>query len=153
MRAIRTTTISILALGLLAGSAVGVAAQSTVVTGYIDGGCSAGSVDGQEVCTGEFVMDDQRLVGDYELVATQVGQEDGEGFSFARIRTEVGSLTNDEGAWSVQALLMGLESDDEFVNEVHIVLTGEDAYEGLTAYLGLGPEGMQGVILEDEPME
>ena len=168
MRGIKTTTISILALGLLAGSAVGVAAQSTVVSGSIFGGCEDAE-DGQvgAVCTGGFVFDDDRLTGDYESTDIEAYQEQGDGFFDARVIHSVGSLTNDDGVWSMTGIRSYWEIDDEFseeervieeahlVVEEHVVLTGEDGYEGLTAYLGYGgrDKGVRGVILEDASPE
>ena len=168
MRTVKATITSILALGLLAGSAVGVAAQGTVVSGSIFGGCEDAE-DGQvgTACSGGFVFDDDRLTGDYETTGTEAYGEDGDGFVDARVKTEVGSLTNDDGVWSLMSIASYWEIDDEFseeeriideahlVVEEHWVLTGEDGYEGLTAYLQYGGRnvGVRGVIIEDVPSE
>jgi hypothetical protein len=165
MRTVKATITSILALGLLAGSAVGVAAQSTVVSGSVFGGCE--DAEGGQVCTGGFVFDDDRLTGDYETTATEAYRASGDGFFEARVRTEVGSLTNDDGVWDLLSIAAYWEIDDEFteeeriideahlVVEEHWVLTGGDGYEGLTAYLQYGGrnEGVRGVIIEDAPPE
>ena len=181
MRDIRTATISILAIGLLAGSAVGVAAQSAIVTGSISSGDDCETTPaGAESCTGgRFEFDDPRLTGDYEHTHTVVFGG-GEGLEGAFIATEDFRLTNDEGAWSGQYVmgsffLEGDESDappegeidpvaqsvgpvggDELVSGGNNwVLTGEGAYEGLTAWVYTSPFGgkTQGLILEAEPME
>ncbi len=178
MRAVRTTIISILAIGLLAGSAVGVAAQSAIVTGSISSGDDCETTpEGAESCTGgRFEFDDPRLTGDYDYTHTVVFGPEG-----AFIATEDFRLTNDEGAWSGHYVmgsffLEGDESDappegeidpvahsvgpvggDELVSGGNNwVLTGEGADEGLTAWVYSPPiDGArtQGIILEAEPME
>ena len=170
MRAIKTTTISILAVGLLAGSTVGVAAESAVVTGSMASGddCEM-TPEGAEFCTGgRAEYSDPRLTGDLEQTLTEVFAEGGKGFDMAFIATEDFRLTNDGGSWTGQCPYA-----DFFPSEVpegyevaelpeeyqhvesgpHCFLTGEDGYEGLSAYLTSGPTGSWGVILEAEPME
>ena len=155
VRAIKTTTISILALGLLAGSAVGVAAQSAVVTGSIASGddCEM-TPEGAEFCTGgRFEFDDPRLTGDYEKTQTFVMAPDIDGAFRA---TEDFRVTNDEGAWSGRFVIGSFFQDDELVSgRNNWLLTGEGAYEGLTAWVYTSPYGgkTRGLILEAEPME
>ena len=171
MRAIKTTATSILALGLLAGSAVGVAAQSAVVTGSVAGGddCEM-TPEGAEFCSGgRFEFDDPRLTGDYESTQTLADAfEGGEGFEMGFIATEEFRVTNDEGAWSGQyhyadffpsEVPEGYRADTLPEEYQHVesgnnsVLFGEGAYEGLTAYLTDGPVGTWGIIVDPQSME
>ena len=79
MKTIRTTIIAIVALGLLAGTAVGVAAQNALVTG---GGESIDDC-GDDFSTGatcreRWQFDDPRLSGESESTLTSViGAEGG----------------------------------------------------------------------------
>ena len=64
VRAIRTTTISILALGLLAGSAIGVAAQADAVPATASAGCDEPLVEpGEYEGTNDFEEAEQGLLG------------------------------------------------------------------------------------------
>ena len=158
MRAIKTITISILTVGLLAGSAVGVAAQNAVVTetGGVGADDCETTPEGAEFCTGgRWEFDDPRLTGDEEKTSTMVigvGEVDG-----AIIATEDVRITNDDGAWSGQCVFGAFFLDDEEVSGGNnCVMTGEGAYAGLTAYLNGPPDGSRGYlgfILEAEPME
>ena len=156
VRAIKTTVISILAVSLLAGSAVGVAAQSAIVTGSIETAenCVV-TPEASESCTGgRFEFDDPRLTGDYETTITIVsGFESGiEG----DIATEELRVTNYEGAWSGQSVMGVFIQDGEPVSGgTNWVLTGEDAYEGLTAWVYMPFDdfmGTQGLIIDAEPV-
>ena len=65
-------------------------------------------------------------------------------------------IANDEGAWTGGGLLYALPANEEAVghDELTWVLTGEGAYDGLTAVLraDLGPDGsFAGVIVGAEP--
>ena len=168
MRAFKTATIFIVAIGLLAVSAVGVAAQNAVVSGTITSGedCVAApdGPDGAQYCTGgTFEFDDPRLTGDFDSTSTttEAFGASGEGFVDAFIATEDLSLTNDDGSWSGRFLYAFILLDDESLPEAeriveaggHWLLTGEGGYEGLTAYLDRGPEGVRGIILETEQAE
>jgi hypothetical protein len=155
--------IAILTGGLLTGSAVGVAAQSAVVNGTIDGGscdfAGEGAVHVGYCGQGRFEFDDPRLTGDLHGTAILVSAMGGEGFVDGSIVTEDIRLTNDGGSWSGQSLVAFFVSDDDslsepdrIVDEQHYVLTGEGGYEGLTAYLGYGgPVGVRGIILDSSP--
>ena len=155
MRSIRITIISMITVGLLAGSAVGVAAQNALVTGeFTDAGA-------------EF--SDPRLTGAVEVTSNNaILPSNGAGFTDGMIATEDIRLTNDEGSWSGQGIFAGfaptgvpagyaaseLPEQYQWVESGdHLVLIGEDGYEGLMAYLTSGPTGMWGIILEAEPME
>ena len=156
MRSIRITIISMITVGLLAGSAVGVAAQSAVVTGSISSGdeCQV-TPEGAESCTGgRFEFDDPRLTGDYDKTQTFVMAPDLGG---AVIATEDFRVTNDEGAWSGRYVFGSFFQDDELVSGGNNwLLTGEGAYDGLTAWVyEPAVEGgtTQGIIIQAEPME
>lgn len=163
MRTIDTTTISILAIGLLAGSTVGVAAQDEAaaaepitpvqVTGAIELGGSAdyGIVDvtwdderGVEERRGGYwddpiETDEPRLSGQLRSVLnmdTFGGPVLGGDGSVVTARTE---LVNDEGTWT--GTLRGYSyphSSAGFPQRDliwHIELTGTGTYEGLSALL------------------
>jgi hypothetical protein len=180
VRAIKTTTISILALGLLAGSAVGVAAQDEEaaaepgtparVTGTID---DTGNelvqeptetvVDGVLEVRGvivegdQFEMDDPRLTGTVTLAVNvdvhKVGDfEDIVAGSFAL------RLENEAGSWAGQGTSVGHNgagmSQEEALGLDTWVLTGAGAYDGLSAILIVDPGGdqptVEGVIFAGE---
>ena len=155
MRSIRNTNITMITFGLVPGSAVGAMAQSALVTGEFT---EAGA---------EF--SDERLTGDVEVTSDNVIlPSDGAGFTDGMIATEDIRLTNDGGSWSGQGIFASfaptgvpegyaaseLPEQYQWVESGdHLVLIGEDGYEGLMAYLTSGPTGMWGIILEAEPME
>ncbi len=161
MRAIRTTTISILALGLLAGSAVGVTAQEADSPAAVDGSIS---VDG-EACTETdvgnecpFVIEasDQRLSGDGVLRGASVvfqGFEDGAGVMV--IVNQSIRVENADGAWSGGGPLFAVPTTEGAfgTDQPTWVLAGEGGYDGLTALLrvDLGLEAdFGGVIFEGD---
>ena len=156
MKGLRTTTISILALGLLAGSAVGVAAQdeAEVPTGasYFTGTIGASDVTGEPT---EAVVDgvlevrglmregpieatDPRLTGSLSRVLDfdvhSVGDLEDVVLFSAPHRIE-----NDAGSWSgtgTGVIHAGADlSAEEELDFYTVVLTGEGAYEGLSAFL------------------
>jgi len=180
VRAIKTSIISILAIGLLAGSAVGAAAQDeevaaepttpAKVTGTIDS--EAGDlvqeptetvVDGVlevrgGVFTGDrFEMDDPRLTG----TATGTFNVDVHKESDF-IDVVAGSLglriENEAGSWSGQGTTVfhggGTIPQEEALNLDTWLLTGAGAYEGLSAYLIVDPTEdpptVEGVIYAGE---
>jgi hypothetical protein len=153
MRMIKTTTISILAVGLLAGSAVGVAAQDdaavaevTSFTGerttqqdqVVEGTSSAsGGLDEVtgSVYVGSLVASDPRLTGTYTstdnyIVDTTEMLDDFSNFNVVSASTW--ELTNDGGSWIVEVTSFGnIEAD---VNAGWLEFTGQGGYEGLSAY-------------------
>ena len=180
MRATKTSVISILAIGLLAGSAVGVAAQDeeaaaepstpAKVTGTIDAAASdlvqeptETVVDGTlEVRDGVFAgdrfeMDDPRLTGTataaFNIDVHKVSDfEDVVAGSFAL------RLENEAGSWSGQGTSVfhggaTIPEDEAFQLDTWL-LTGAGAYEGLSAYLVVDgtedPPTVEGVILAGE---
>lgn len=180
MRAVKTTTISIVAVGLLTGSAIGVAAQDEEtaaepgtparVTGTID---DTGSetvqeptedvVDGAIGLRGlivegdQFEMDDPRLTGTVTLAMN---------FDFHSVNDQenvaAGSLAlrleNEDGSWSGQGTSVGHGaagmSPEEALGLDTWVLTGAGAYDGLSAILivdtGGFPATVDGVIFAGE---
>ena len=147
MRAIRTTTISILALGLLAGSAVGVAAQDESDEALAPALMSGKLTEGWEVLSGDSAlvdgavresgvvttevrkMSDPRLTGTLTIDFTK---------QFFDVRRDTDLhwgtvlIENDEGAW--EGMITGtsdLEADGAPV--AYYELVGSGAYDGLSA--------------------
>ena len=149
-------TIAILAVGLLAGSAVGVAAQNALVTGSITPADECEEApEGADLCSGgRFEFDDPRLTGDLETTTTVTIGSDVE-FEVGYIETGDLRVTNDGGDWSGRFLWAFVLSDEPIFAGSHWVLTGEGGYQGLTAYVGddLEGEAVRGIILESEPIE
>ena len=159
MKAIRPITTSILAVGLLAGSAVGVAAQSPVVTGTLDQleACEQIAPFTSRCWGGSAEFDDPRLTGDYELTETVIEDNEGDGFSDAFIAAVEVKVTNADGSWSGHFVDGGYLIED--AEEVRVgggawVLLGEGGYEGLAAVLRpdetTDEMAFFGVILENE---
>jgi hypothetical protein len=140
VRAIRTTTISILVVGLLAGSAVGVAAQndpmdaSVFVWTIVDG-----SDDGVTI-----EASDTRASGDLVPTGDRFLYTGGQGYALA-LSDGTASLTNEGGTWTGTNEAINAEKflDPQVDRGIWIVeMTGEDAYEGLSLTLfSIGVEG------------
>jgi hypothetical protein len=154
VRAIKTTTISILAVGLLAGSAVGVAAQdeeaaevstpayvtwesgepASVTEGVFD--AEAGEMRGIRIDGVPLEASDPRLSGVAYFVIN--GNVESSADTGATVESRSYRIVNDEGAWTgtstyVDAAdLTGEEPQMLLINEAG-VLIGEGAYEGLIA--------------------
>ena len=161
MRGIKTTTISILALGLLAGSAVGIAAQDEAATAAVEGSISVGecteAADWNE-CPYAISASDPRLSGDGLMRNSDAAFPfDGAGGVLIIVNSAV-RVENADGAWTGGGLLFALPGPDEApfgADQPTWVLTGEDAYDGWTAVLRPdfdGPAGAQfgGVIFEGD---
>jgi hypothetical protein len=169
VRAIRTSIISILSIGLLAGSAVGVAAQDeeaaepstpTMVMGTIDDDAAVRRAGEGIVIEGiRFEMDDPRLTGTATL-ATNVTTDEGSSFRQTWVLGQALRLENEGGWWSGQGT--GVEHTGGSANpEVALLhatwplLTGAGDYEGLSAYLivdqSQNPPTVEGVIYAGEP--
>ena len=176
MRTIRTTTISILAVSLLAGSATGVAAQDeetaepalpTYATGTV--GEPANFVDGtysedNRVLRGQryegvpVESTDPRLAALFDVVVnghSQVTDEDGAILESRSYRAE-----NEGGAWAGSGtFVMAWDEDPDapHIARETVVLHGEGGYEGLVAYVTqdfIAGEGYEAVIygVEVPPM-
>jgi hypothetical protein len=174
VRGIRSTAISILAIGLLAGTAVGVTGQESdestaepvfFTVQFIP----SDSVRGAEVttedgvtkqlgnCWAPIVVDpsDPRLAGDLTVCF------DAHWFGPLEASPSVASgtyrLVNDDGAW--QGSIVGAEWRDPESGETMapggdgIVLSGEGAYEGLYAAMSFVPDwsDIRGFIFEGAP--
>ena len=155
MRTVRATVISILAVGLLAGSAIGVAAQdeeaaagATSFTGSVRGGEGA-DIETTALPNGYLAMDgfayrntwessDERLTGDVTGVNNFVVDPDGFRASAMGgkpniIQSLAIELTNDGGSWLGEGRGFG-STDLDIVKEMY-TLVGRGGYEGLTAYV------------------
>jgi len=143
VRTIRTTFISILAVGLLAGSAVGVTAQEDTqapasVTGSFTTpqGVSPGSDAWEDGAmrtrdlrfASTWDASDPRLSG---VASLRVNRD-----RYERQQMEVGSagavIENEDGRWVGAGTWLGGEDLGETMT---LVMQGEDAYEGLTGYV------------------
>ena len=172
MRAIKTTTISILAIGLLAGSGVGAAAQDEEaaaepstparVTGTIDPSASdlvqeptETVVDGVLEVRGviaegdQFEMDDPRLTGTVTL-AVNLDVHKVSDFEDIVAGSLALRLDNEAGSWSGQGMTVGNSgagmSEEEMLGLDTWVLTGAGAYDGLSAILIIDPKGAQPAV-------
>jgi hypothetical protein len=179
VRAIKSTLVSILTIGLLVGSAVGVAAQEeeqagepsksakvagtlrpgedlvqeptqTVVEGVLE-------LRGFDITGGTFELDDPRLTGSFS-VATNVDVHRVSEAISVRLQSHLLRIENEAGSWSGTGTSvfhggLGLP-EDEATLVFTVVLSGSDAYEGLSAYLVIeGPEvpfAVEGVIFAGE---
>jgi hypothetical protein len=169
VRAIKTGLISILAVSLLAGSVVGVAAQEeetepstpAVVTGNMLGvgepvqepvetvvdGVSQGR--GGVIAGDQFEADDPRLTGSVSQAVN--GDLRTVGDTPAFLLSISLRIENDEGAWSgpCDLLVVADGRRDPFA----CLFSGEGAYDGLSAYLVFEnpeepPNPFQGLIFE-----
>ena len=153
MRTIESTTISILALGLLACSTFAVAAQdeeaaagvgsfsadrTTQQDQVIEGTSSAS--DGLEETTGSvyvgsLVSSDPRLTGTYTSMDNWVVDTTEMLDDFSLFNVLVAStweLTNDGGSWLIEATSFG--NIEQGVNAGWLEFVGQGGYEGLHAY-------------------
>jgi hypothetical protein len=153
VRAIKTTTISILIIGLLAGSAVGVAAhdeaspEATFVTGTVGASTVIGEpvvsvADGVEdvrglVREGPIEMSDPRLTGSLVRVLNYSFHPVSSDGALV-IQTDLWRIENDRGSWSGPTTAISGVDDIpiDFTTDLEsVVLTGEGDYDGLSAYL------------------
>ena len=169
MKGLRTTLVSIIAVGLLAGSASVVTAQEgeraapVEVTGTVGDESTELCHDGDRqardgyiheygyTCTeASWTMSDPRLEG---TVTTKFSVDFYSGdLADLSIGVSAISIQNDEGVWRQRPELGGIfpwgtESKQNFT-----ILDGEGAYEGLIAVLerGDGPDGIRGFIFDGE---
>jgi hypothetical protein len=153
MQTIKTTAISILALGLMAGSTVGVTAQDegaaadvssftadrTTQQDQVVEGMSSAS-DGLEETTGSVYMgslvsSDPRLTGTYTSVDNYIVDTTEMLPDFSNFNVLVAStweLTNDGGSWLIEATSFG--NIEQGVNAGWLEFAGQGGYEGLHAY-------------------
>ena len=178
MRAIKTTTISILAIGLLAGSAVGVAGQDDAPADpmapaffeveYIAGddfefvdGTYEEVGPGQERFDGELIRgtlveaEDPRASGELSMVESlgvAFSEAPSGSRSSADVRARSMRLENEAGAW--EGTGWGASYAPESPTEARAVvimnvLDGTGAYEGLTLFLAITADQSWGWIMPD----
>ena len=168
MRGTKSSLSVILAIGLLAGSTVGIAAQETtddavgapvevtgtsVLVGCPDPGTTEASGIFERTiggtCQTDWTFSDERLSGTGTMVANEDTYTDGSGIGFG---IHALNIENDEGGWRMRPgyWLESPDTPDAFSLQVW-VLDGEDAYEGLTAVLFVEDLGNpHGFIFENE---
>lgn len=176
MRMIRTITITSFIVSLLAGSAVGAAAQdedaapiSTAFTGAFttqsdpirEGDSEA--VDGVDYTTGvavetSMVSSDPRLTGEVvytanwllDLSSAQGAEWDGRFPGANMLSAATFELTNDGGSWLGEG--RGFHNVELDIATEAIVFSGFDGYDGMTAFLVLDskpyPAEYQGMIFD-----
>ena len=142
MRAIKTISISILALGLLAGSAVGVAGQeadpmaSSTFTLQRSGEPEVTTdPSGAPIVVGPVEATDQRASGTHTAVAAgaMVDVADGDA---GRISSDAVRLDNEGGSWvGSNRGFLTFPSDGPETVQFLGELVGEGGYEGLTMFL------------------
>jgi len=163
VRAIKTSIISILAIGLLTGSAVGVAAQDgeppTEFTGRLAFGPQVATgteedADGKTESRGNafitpvVAMSDSRLNGTWTRTNNIDFWEDPDVWTWQanwHVETE-------GGAW--EGIETPIVFSDESRSTTTAVLVGEDAHDGLTAVIEFAQEGegwdLRGVIIDGD---
>jgi hypothetical protein len=179
VRAIKTSTISILAIGLVAGSALGVAAQDeeaaaepstpAKVAGTIEGGGDVVQEPTETVVDGllevrDFVlvgdaleMDDPRMTGSISVTFNADVHKVSD-FEDVVLQTVELRIDNDDGSWTGQGTQLNHDgagiSEEEVINLLTLPMTGSGAYEGLSAYLFFDfsgdPPTVEGAIYEGE---
>jgi hypothetical protein len=173
VKGLKTNLIAVVAVGLVAASAVGAAAQdpesSTRSVAYTTGFAGSPvsfvepteeSVPGGRQMRGLGYIDipvnfsDARLAGLMSISANGAGQDFADGFANLESRTY--RITNDDGAWtgSGDYIVAGGSEPPGFIEQESVVLTGDGAYDGLVAYLFIeftsGNPELEAVILEVE---
>ena len=149
MKGLKAILIAAIAVGLVAGSTVGVVAQDdsmepAAVTGTGTGlqllaqGSRAwvdGALRGEGLLyTSTWEASDPRLNGALSITANRDLYEKEEMF----VASASAAVENDDGGWAGSGTVL----EGEEVGETWtLVLQGRDAYEGLTAYVVLGPGG------------
>ena len=127
MRAIKTTTISILALGLLAGSAVGVTAQDEATPVEFTGAIGFGPYGGSYWDTPIVEpFTDPRLAGEFRVWENNRAYPGGPTFWRNGF-----SIHDDDGGWIQRPGLSIGHPDGTSATQV-IIMDGHQAYEGLT---------------------
>jgi hypothetical protein len=135
VRAIKTSVISMLAIGLLAGSAVGVAAQGDEAAAVFEWSTAPGEVEGTAIVEAT----DTRATGVLNL---------GLGEAFVTddviIASVSGRLVNDGGSWMGTGRSYGGNAEDQ--DQVVWELLGADGYDGLMLFMFDGGS-MWGIIV------
>ena len=177
MRAIRTSLISSLTLGLLASSVIGVAAQDedAVDAAYFTGTIGESTVVGEPTDgvvdgvlqirglerEGPIESTDPRITGSLSRVIDLDAHPVGE-FEEVAIFTVQHRIENDAGSWAGTSIGVGHAgpgvSEEEALDFDTVLLSGDGAYEGLSAFLfaDFAPEvgaDIKGVIFPGEMPE
>jgi len=149
VKRLKTTLIAAIAVGLVAGSTVGVVAQDdsmepAAVTGTGTGlekiaqgsrEWAEGALRGKgEMYTSTWEASDPRLSGAASIAANRDQYEKAEMI----VGSVSAAVDNDAGGWAGSGTVIEGEEQGETWT---LVLQGHDAYEGLTAYVVLGPGG------------
>jgi hypothetical protein len=145
---IRTTTISILALGLLAGSAIGVAAQDEPITEAIE--VTGRAVQGKDLVVYDMVEMPGNNLGGNGFVSEQVWNTSDPRLNGTFTRTanwrfdmdtgtaiDAGAfeLTNDGGSWVGSGRFYAFDALENARGAALVALDGRDGYEGLSAHV------------------
>ena len=153
---LRSTTISILAVGLLVGSAVGVGAQDEAADPTAPNWFTWQSVGdgppefsedpatGLPVITVQVEATDERASGTYTNLENFAQSEDDERY---RVGSTSLRLVNDGGEWvGTQRFIAGATAgpNGNDVNGSFVEMTGEGGYEGLTLFVFSVFEGLDG---------
>ena len=165
MRGIKPTLVTAIAIGLLAGSAVGVAAQDAEraapvpVTGESREGPCAGQMPSEVIdgvrhersglCSSTVSFSDPRLEGEATYQYANTSHLDENGVAIVTLGTEAKSIVNDNGAWRQPPALFvfDLGSNDGSL----LILYGEGDYEGLVAVFRENGEGVhEGFIIDGD---
>ena len=165
MKGLKPTLVTAIAIGLLAGSAVGVTAQDAEraapvpVTGESRDGPCVGPMpseiidgvrhSGSGLCSQTVSFSDPRLEGEATYQYANTGHLDENGVAIVTLGTDALSIVNDDGAWRQPPALfvLGSNFDDGSV----LILYGEGDYEGLVAVFGENEEGdFEGFIIDGD---
>ena len=167
MKGLKTSVISIFAVGLLVGSAVGVAAQEEAAyfTGKVTPGSDNVDATFEEEDGVQLARDEMRLGDTIETTDSRMsGMLSTESNADIHIVSDTGfvmplttawRIENDGGAWSGQGTGLSHFLDGDQVTIQTVVLTGEDGYDGMTAVIayqpqGAGPDAVTGVVFPRE---
>lgn len=151
-RTMKTTTISVLAIGLLVGSTVGTVAQdeSAEISGFTgtilfidvpqestDTPLGNGFTDYDGfVIRNSYESSDPRFTGDASVVVN--GSAVPDRFETTSQRAMTYLLTNAGGSWVGEARSFD-STETDIGNVTFITFVGRDGYEGLTAYAQIDP--------------
>jgi len=171
MRTIRMITTGLASLALLAGAAVGAAAQSpeALAPAWVKGQVFYGTQlsaptvtteDGVTHKRGESYVNQRWDISDPRLSGMAVAAwnsdvyEPPEGAGVSLVAVGAYEIANDEGTWVGSYTSTGQGADDSLGMLETVTLTGSGAYEGLSAVLNLDwttyPVPVEGMIILGE---
>ena len=127
MRGIKSGLSTILAIGLLAGSAVGVTAQEEATAVEFTGATSFGPCS-TDYCNNPIVepFTDPRLAGQFRVWANDDAYSQGPTLWMSGF-----SMHDDDGGW-IQRPTIGITHSNGVPSTEVIIMDGQGAYEGLT---------------------